>query len=135
MMCCDSQNCPDCCHFHNWCECFNIIYTAQLPTTLSCKTNFGLFSLILKTYLQGKIFIPALRSTNRQVSLLSRQSCSLSIPGCQKSMLLGEEADLNETGTSCVTSACDNRLNPYRRCVLLILAERRIVEAASVVGA
>ena len=85
-----------------------------------------LFPLILKTYLQGKIFIPALRSPNSQVLFFSRKSCSLSISDCQKLMLSGEVADLNETGTSCVTSACDKRLNPYRAGSLLTRVEHRI---------
>ena len=49
-------------------------------------------------------------------------------------MLSGEVADLNETGSSRMTNACDNRLKPYRTGGLLIRAERRRGGAASAGG-
>ena len=45
------------------------------------------------------------------------------MPGCQKSMLSGDVADLSEVGTSCATSACDSKLKQYRTGSLLTRAE------------
>ena len=50
-------------------------------------------------------------------------------------MLSGEVADLNDTGTPCVGSACDNRLKPYRRGGLLMRVECQRGGVASVGGA
>ena len=47
-------------------------------------------------------------------------------------MLSKEVADLNETGTSCATSACDDRLKPYRTGGLLTREGRRRERAVSV---
>ena len=44
------------------------------------------------------------------------------MPGCETSNLSGDEADLNETGTSCVTRACDNILKSYG--VLFLVSDR-----------
>ena len=57
------------------------------------------------------------------------------MPGCKNSMLSGEVADLNHTGTPSVASTCDNRLKPYRRGGLLMRVERQRAGVASVGGA
>ena len=46
-------------------------------------------------------------------------------------MFSGAVADLNEVGISCVTSACDSILKPYRAGGLLTRVERRRGGAAS----